>query len=63
MATAEKSADLRQSLPDEVVRALIRMVLELRFGSIEIIVHDGRITQIERKEKVRFGQSDPPRRE
>jgi hypothetical protein len=26
----------------------------LRYGSIEIIVHDSRIVQIERKEKLRF---------
>jgi hypothetical protein len=27
------------------------------FGSIEIIVHDGRVTQIEKREKQRFGSS------
>lgn len=27
---------------------------QLRYGSVEITVHDGRIVQIERKEKLRF---------
>jgi hypothetical protein len=27
---------------------------EIRFGSIEIIIHDGKVVQIERKEKLRF---------
>ena len=26
----------------------------LRFGSVEIIVHEGKVTQIERKEKMRL---------
>jgi hypothetical protein len=36
------------------VGALARLLREVRYGSIEIVVHDGRITQIERREKVRF---------
>ena len=32
----------------------------LRFGSIQIIVHEGRVTQIESLEKTRFS---PPRHE
>lgn len=30
----------------------------IRFGAVEIVIHEGRIVQIERKEKVRF---DAPR--
>jgi hypothetical protein len=46
-----------------------RLVLEalrgLRYGSLEVVVHDGRAVQIERREKVRLetpGQPDrrPP---
>ena len=29
------------------------------YGSIEITVHDGRVTQIERSEKVRFDRRSP----
>ena len=28
----------------------------LRFGSVEIVIHDGEVVQIERKEKLRFAQ-------
>jgi len=42
-----------QLLSDEIVATLANLLCELRFGSIEIVVHDGRITQIERREKVR----------
>ena len=41
---------------EEVVREIQRAIEQLRFGSIEITVHDGRVTQIERREKVRFNQ-------
>jgi hypothetical protein len=50
-----------ETLPAEVLGALARLVRETRFGSIEIVVHEGRITQIERREKVRFTPSDRPR--
>jgi hypothetical protein len=43
-----------RTLPEEVLKALADMLAETRFGSIEIVVHDGRVTQIERREKVRF---------
>lgn len=38
----------------EVVQEILRAVESLRFGSVEITVHEGRITQIEKREKVRF---------
>jgi hypothetical protein len=49
-----------EAVPEEVIRALVRLVRETRFGSIEIVVHEGRVTQIERREKVRFA---PPERQ
>jgi hypothetical protein len=44
--------------PDPAGQAWARRVLDalagLRFGSVEVVVHDGRIVQIERREKVRL---------
>ncbi|MGH8563657.1 MAG: YezD family protein [Gammaproteobacteria bacterium] len=39
------------------IEPLLDAVGQLRFGSVEITVHDGRIVQIERKEKLRFETS------
>jgi hypothetical protein len=40
---------------DQAVERAILLALEgIRFGSVEIIVHDSRVVQIERKEKTRF---------
>ncbi len=43
-------------LTDEVLNEIARAISELRYGSIEITVHEGRVTQIEKREKVRFNQ-------
>jgi hypothetical protein len=37
-----------------ILKELIEAIQSLRFGSVEITVHDGRVTQIEKREKVRF---------
>lgn len=41
---------LERRVIDEIARALAG----LRYGSLEITVHDGRITQIESKKKIRL---------
>ena len=39
---------------NSVIQELVSAINSLRFGSIEITVHEGRVTQIEKREKVRF---------
>jgi hypothetical protein len=39
---------------DRIISEIVRSLRALRFGSIEIVVHDSRVVQIERKEKLRF---------
>jgi hypothetical protein len=59
--TGTTLAEPAHPLSDEVLTALARLLRELRFGSIEIVVHDGRITQIERREKMRITAAGLPR--
>ena len=42
---------------DAVVKRILDSLHGLRYGSVELIVHDGQIVQIERNEKLRL---DPP---
>jgi hypothetical protein len=35
-------------------RTVRRAVASLRYGSVEVVVHDGRVVQVETREKVRF---------
>jgi hypothetical protein len=39
---------------EAVIAEIVRSITSVRFGSIEITIHDSRVVQIERKEKVRF---------
>jgi len=43
-----------EASPAEISAWLEKAVRAIRYGSIEIVIHDGRIVQIERKEKLRL---------
>ena len=42
--------------PSELLEAVVDAARGLRFGSIEVVVHDGRIAQVVRTEKRRFAK-------
>ena len=44
------NAEALHALTDQILRA----VAGIRFGSVEVVIHDGRVVQIERREKVRL---------
>lgn len=58
-ATPNLNAD--PALAPEVMNQISRLLAGLRFGAIEITVHDGRVVQIERREKIRIAIPEPPR--
>ena len=41
-------------LPEAVQSQIMDAVAGIRFGAVEIVIHEGKVVQIERKEKVRF---------
>jgi hypothetical protein len=46
-----------------LARQILAALDGIRFGSVEIVVHDGRIVQIERREKVRLAaESTSPKK-
>lgn len=45
------------SVPDLPLDEIARAVRQIRFGSVEIVIHDSRVVQIERREKVRFDKA------
>jgi hypothetical protein len=50
-----ESISRQPSAPDPEWLALVRRQVEsLRYGIIQLVVHDGRVTQIERTEKTRL---------
>lgn len=38
----------------EIANQVAELLQDLKFGSIEIIVHESKVVQIERKEKLRY---------
>jgi hypothetical protein len=41
-------------LPPVLLRELREALRAIRYGAIELVIHDGRVVQLERREKVRF---------
>jgi hypothetical protein len=41
-------------LPPALLRELRQALQAIRYGAIELVIHDGRVVQLERREKVRF---------
>ena len=41
-------------LPPLLLRELVEALRSIRYGAIELVIHDGRVVQLERREKVRF---------
>jgi hypothetical protein len=44
----------REPRMSDIATQLSDILHDIRFGSIEIIIHEGKVVQIERKEKLRF---------
>ena len=41
-------------LPPLLLRELLEALRSIRYGTIELVIHDGRVVQLERREKVRL---------
>ena len=52
---------MRSDTDPRIEQTILQALKDLRFGSVEIIVHDSKVVQIERREKVRV-ELEPSRR-
>ena len=50
----QQSIGLADETHCQLTQQILRALQEIRYGSVEIIIHDSRIVQIERKEKIRI---------
>lgn len=55
-----KMLTVKNSDNASVTNEITKAIQSLKFGSIEITVHDGKVTQIEKREKVRFENQNIP---
>jgi hypothetical protein len=51
--------EVEQNGSVSVDQAILQAVRNIRFGSVEVVIQDGRVVQIESREKVRFKESKP----
>jgi hypothetical protein len=49
-------------LSAEVEQEILRAIARIDYGSIEVVVHDGRVVQIECREKIRVVRDEPGRK-
>ena len=54
--TSEAKKPNPAQLNAEISRQIANVLQGIRFGSVEIIIHDGKVVQIERREKLRFDE-------
>jgi hypothetical protein len=46
---------------DELLNTILRAIRNLRFGTLEIVVHDSKVVRIERHERIRLDmESETP---
>ncbi|GAB4364212.1 MAG: hypothetical protein Kow0060_21240 [Methylohalobius crimeensis] len=43
-----------QTVPPPVLAKILGTLKDIHYGTVEIVIHDGRVVQIERREKYRF---------
>ena len=41
-------------IPPSLLHELRQALRSIRYGTIEIVIHDGRVVQLERREKIHF---------
>ncbi len=58
MSNKTQSTDLSASEPE---REILRAIREVRFGTIEVVVHEGRVMEIRQTKKVRLPSESPAR--
>ncbi|MBA3695687.1 MAG: YezD family protein [Methylotenera sp.] len=56
VSTNGKTVTPKRDVAQEILRAVEELKQGSGFGSIEIVLHEGRVTQIEKREKFRFTQ-------
>jgi hypothetical protein len=52
-----QEAEQRGEAAGDVERRILDAVAAIAYGSVEIVIHDGRVVQIERRERIRVDRS------
>jgi hypothetical protein len=55
--TTQRDVQSASDSGDEILRRIANAISGVRFGSVEVVIQDSRVVQIERKEKFRFDKN------
>ena len=56
-SVSKNGIDTNHDVSQKILRAIEELKKGSGFGSIEIVLHEGHVTQIEKREKLRFTQT------
>lgn len=48
----------RGTLEEDIAARILAAIASLRYGSVEVVVHDGRVVQIDRRERTRVDRAE-----
>ena len=57
LENSPRTAQFEPDSNDEIIRRIAQAISGVRYGSVEVVIQDSRVVQIERKEKFRFDKS------
>ena len=57
LETSPRAAEFETDSTNEIIRRIAKAISGVRYGSVEVVIQDSRVVQIERKEKFRFDKS------
>ncbi|WKJ91424.1 YezD family protein [Methylomonas montana] len=57
MAIELSNHSLKQGDNKEIALQIATILKDIRFGSVEVVIHDGRIVQIDKRERFRITES------
>ncbi len=52
--TDDGSIPLKAEFKQDMIHEILQAINGIRYGSLELVIHDSKVVQIERKEKIRF---------
>ena len=55
--TSRRDVQSEPDSGDEILQRIANAISGVRFGSVEVVIQDSRVVQIERKEKFRFDKN------
>lgn len=54
--------DIDKKIPAEVAQEILRAVASIEYGSVEVVIHENKVVQIECREKIRVNQNGSGRK-